>query len=91
MPFSSARIDPIRESLQAVGYGKIDISVIPHGHDMTDFLPFAHGAIFGSPVLTQILERGDVAPEKVEETIVVALRRVFGNEPATVPLQGDHN
>jgi ubiquinone/menaquinone biosynthesis C-methylase UbiE len=86
IPFSYAQLDDIRAALQAAGFGAIDISVIPHRHNMIDFESFAHGTVFGSPVIGQIIERGGT-PERVEEAVIAALRQEFGHEPTTVPLQ----
>jgi ubiquinone/menaquinone biosynthesis C-methylase UbiE len=86
IPFSYARLDEIRASLQEVGFGRIDVSIIPDDHAITDLSPLAHGAVFGSPLFMQVLDRG-ADHQQVERTVLTALRQEFGNEPTIIPLQ----
>jgi hypothetical protein len=48
---------------------------------------FAHGLVFGNPLADEVRSRGDVEPEAVEAAIASALRKEFGDEPNTMPLQ----
>jgi ubiquinone/menaquinone biosynthesis C-methylase UbiE len=86
IPFSYARVDEIRTSLQEVGFRRIDVSVVPYDHEITDLAPLAHGAIFGSPLFVQLRERAADC-EQAEKTVLAALRREFGNEPTVIPHQ----
>lgn len=86
IPFSYARIDEIRASLQEVGFRRIDVAITPYDHPISDLAPLAHGAVFGSPLFIQIRERG-ANHQEVEETVLAALRREFGDEPTVIPHQ----
>jgi len=86
IPFSYARVDEIRTSLQEAGFRRIDVWINPYDHAIDDLGPLAHGAVFGSPLFGQVRDRaGD--HQQVERTILAALRREFGNEPTSIPHQ----
>jgi ubiquinone/menaquinone biosynthesis C-methylase UbiE len=86
IPFSYARVDEIRVSLQEVGFRRIDIAIIPYDHAIDDLRPLAHGVVFGSPLFAQVRDRGGDHQE-VEQTVLAALRCEFGGEPTTIPHQ----
>ena len=86
IPFSYARVDEIRTSLQKVGFHRIDISIVPYDHEINDLAPLAHGSVFGSPLFVQLRERA-ADHQKVEKVVLAALRREFGNEPTVIPHQ----
>jgi SAM-dependent methyltransferase len=86
VPFSYHLIDPIKESLLAAGFGRIDVSVVRRGPVVVDFAAFAGGCVFGNPVFDQIRQRG-AKPSEVHGAVADAMREEFGVEPAVVPLQ----
>ncbi len=86
IPFSYAQVDEIRASLQENGFRRIDVSIIPHDHVIDDLTPLAHGAVFGSPLFVQVRERA-ADHQIVEQNVLAALRREFGNEPTVIPHQ----
>jgi SAM-dependent methyltransferase len=87
VPFGYNLIDPIQESLLAAGFEKIVVSVVQQQRPVADLSAFAHGIVFGNPVISQIRERGGVEPSEVQEAITAAMRREFGNEPTTISIQ----
>ena len=87
VPFSYHAIDPVKESLIAAGFADIVISVLRREPQVQDFTAFTRGVIFGNPVLDQIVQRGGIEPSKVQDAVAAAMRKEFGQEPASMPLQ----
>ncbi len=87
VPFGYHRIDPIKASLIAAGFGGIEISVVQQQRTVSDFSAFARGAVFGSPVFDQIRQRGGVEPMRVQAALATAMKQEFGGEPGVMPLQ----
>ena len=86
-PFSYGSIDPIKQSLQGAGFARIEVSVMPRRHTVTDFSSLARGFVSGSPLLGQIRQRGGISPSEVQQAVAQAMRQEFGGEPAPVPMQ----
>lgn len=87
VPFSDYAIDPIKEALIAAGFTDIHVSVVRRDQQVQDFTAFSRGVVFGNPVVDQILQRGGTSPEVVRAAVENALRREFGTEPTTMPMQ----
>jgi SAM-dependent methyltransferase len=87
VPFSCHQIDPIKEFLIAAGFCDISVAVVGFEKDIPDASVFAHGLIYGNPMIDQVRERGGVEPELIVEALVQALRREFGADPGRMPLQ----
>jgi SAM-dependent methyltransferase len=87
VPFSYHLIDPIKEALIAAGLDGIEVSVVRQHRPVADFSAFARGAVFGSPVLDQIRQRGGAEPTEIQEAVATAMRHEFGREPSVVPTQ----
>jgi len=86
VPCGYHAIDPIKDSLQAAGFGEITISV-SRQHRPVDCASFARGMIFGSPVFDQIRQRGGVRPSEVQDAVAAAMAREFGGEIGSISLQ----
>ena len=87
VPFSYAAIDPIKASLQAAGFGAIEVSVVPLVTTIADSAAFARGLVLGNPVSEQIKTRGGVDLETVVDRIRTDLRRECGPDPARMAIQ----
>lgn len=87
VPFSYYLIDPIKEALIAAGFDGIEISVLRQHRPVADFAAFAHGVVFGNPVLDQIRQRGGIEPTQIQEAVTMAMRQEFGGEPGMMPIQ----
>lgn len=81
-PLSCAAIDPVKESLIASGFENVNISVLKRTREI-DALSFAHGLVFGSPVIDEISERGG-DPETVMRAYAESLTRAVGR---VLPMQ----
>lgn len=81
-PASCAAIDPIKNSLVDAGFNNIRIAVLRHERRF-DALTFARGIVFGSPVLSEVSERGG-DPEDVARAYAEALTHAVGS---TLPIQ----
>lgn len=86
VPFSYSAIDPIKESLLAAGFTRIDVTVERFEKAVPDVALLARGIVYGSPLIDQIKTRGDVSPEHVFDAMAQAFRDEFG-DPGHMPLQ----
>lgn len=86
VPHGTHRIDPLREALQAAGFGRLRVDVIPQEKAIPDLAAFARAVVFGSPFLGLIRERGG-DPDRVREAVLQGFRREFGSEPGRMTLQ----
>jgi hypothetical protein len=86
-PLSYSQVDPIKDSLLAAGFTDIRLTVLTQHREVADFASFARGFVFGTPILHDIRERATRLPEAIVEEVVAALRRAFGPEPTTIPIQ----
>jgi ubiquinone/menaquinone biosynthesis C-methylase UbiE len=87
VPYGYHRIDPIKDALEAAGFGAITASVVSQEKEIPDAAAFARGFVFGSPLFEQIRERGGVSPEAVHAKLTDAFRREFGADPGRMRLQ----
>jgi hypothetical protein len=87
VPFSCHQIDPMKEALIAAGFADIEIAVVSRQKQIPDAKVFARAIVSGNPFLDQIKARGGVDPERVIEAVLEGLKREFGAEPLTMPLQ----
>jgi ubiquinone/menaquinone biosynthesis C-methylase UbiE len=87
LPFSYHRIDPIKDSLIDAAFTNIQVVVRSLEKEIPDVAGFARGLVYGTPVIGQIRERGDVDPERIADALTQALQREFGSGPSRMPLQ----
>jgi ubiquinone/menaquinone biosynthesis C-methylase UbiE len=87
VPFSCHAIDPIKASLLAAGFNQISAHVISLNKVVPQMGIFAKGLVFGNPVIGQIRERGTTNPDEVLAAVYSALRKAFGDDPSSIPLQ----
>ncbi|RAI57505.1 class I SAM-dependent methyltransferase [Roseicella frigidaeris] len=86
VPHGYHRIDPIREALQAAGFGGLRIDILPREVAIPDLAGFARAVVFGTPFLGLIRARGG-EPERVMDAVLAGFRAEFGPEPARMRLQ----
>ena len=86
VPFSYSDISVVMADMAAGGLQDIKCETVTLAHEVADWTLFAHGLVFGNPLIDEIDHRGGVEPEAVEQAILSALRERFGHEPASMPL-----
>jgi SAM-dependent methyltransferase len=86
VPYSRSDIDPTVELLQACGFGRVDLSVVPINAPVESWPRLAEGMLRGNPSGGQIeARRGSV--EDVAAELTARLTRRFGEAPTTTPMQ----
>jgi ubiquinone/menaquinone biosynthesis C-methylase UbiE len=86
VPFSYHRLDPIKDSLEAVGFIDLRFDIITVERQIADAARFAHGLIHGNPIVDEIRKRGG-DPDRVVDALAAALRQQFGANPTLMTLQ----
>lgn len=87
VPFSYHQIDPAKEALLAAGFRDFRASLLHIDKPIPDPTILARGIVYGSPLIDQIRQRGNVDPEAVFEALVAAYRAEFGSNPGVMRLQ----
>jgi SAM-dependent methyltransferase len=87
VPFDYHRIDSIKASLVATGFGDISVHVRKIDQTIPKAQSFAEGIIFGNPVIDEIAARGTTDPDTIVAALTAALNRAFGQDPGRMPLQ----
>ncbi|WP_395644697.1 class I SAM-dependent methyltransferase [Terricaulis sp.] len=85
-PFGYADEKIARADLAKGGFGEVHSEVVRFNKDVSDFQRFAEGAIYGNPMLGDLIA-GGVDPAAVVASITADLRARFGHEPAKMPLE----
>jgi hypothetical protein len=85
VPFGYASMDTIKASLLSAGFDGIRFAVLRQEETLSDPEAFAHGAVFGNPLIDQIRARGGADPEQLVSAICDALVRACDGAP--LPLQ----
>jgi ubiquinone/menaquinone biosynthesis C-methylase UbiE len=87
VPFSYHQLDPIKEALTEAGFGDLRIAVLGEERHVVDIDAFAHGVIYGNPVIEQIRARRSADPDGIVAAMAERLRREFGDNPCRIPMQ----
>lgn len=85
-PFGYADESAVRADLAKGGFGDVKSDVVRFNKEVPDFKQFAEGAVYGNPMLGDLLA-GGVDPAAVVASITSDLRGRFGTEPARMPLE----
>lgn len=85
-PFSCSRIDPLRETLEAAGFGSLEVAVVPVKSSLADVAAFARGLVFGNPLAEEIRARGG-DPDAAAARIEARLRGELGAPARPLELQ----
>jgi len=86
VPFGYSDQSAVVADMEAAGLQDISYETVSFDKHVADWVLFAHGLVFGNPLIDEINSRGGVEPEDVEQAILTALRERFGQEPASMPL-----
>lgn len=86
VPFGYSDPDIVMADMAAGGLLNITSETVSFDKTVDDWTRFAHGLVYGNPLLDEINNRGGVEPEDVELSILSSLRDRFGPEPTTMPL-----
>ena len=86
VPFGYSDQGAVMADMAAGGRQDIECETVRFTKDVADWALFAHGLVFGNPLIHEIHKRGGVEPEAVKQAILTALRARFGREPASMPL-----
>ncbi|KAF0192208.1 MAG: type 11 methyltransferase [Gammaproteobacteria bacterium] len=80
VPFSYHRVDEIAASLAAAAFTDVAMEVVTIDKEISRIDDFSRGLVYGNPVIDEIRNRADVAPDVVMAAISAALHREFGAE-----------
>lgn len=86
VPFGYADQNVVMADMATAGLEDIECETLSFDKEVADWALFAHGIVFGNPLIDEINNRAGVEPEEVEQAILSALRERFGREPASMPL-----
>ena len=87
VPFGYHQIDSIKASLLAAGFYAMSVHVLKIDKTISQARHFAHGLIYGNPIIAEIGVRGTARPDQIVEAVTAALQREFGADPGRMPLQ----
>ena len=87
VPFGYHRIDPIKASLIAAGFGNIAAHVVRIEKMITNARSFAQGLILGNPIAAEIEARGAARPAAIMAALAAALQREFGPDSGCTTMQ----
>ena len=87
VPYSYYQIDEVRRLLGQVGFGEIEISVLPRDSVCETARQVALGYILGTPVCMQISERGGIGVEKVVGIVEDAICETYGRSSIKAKMQ----
>jgi SAM-dependent methyltransferase len=85
-PFGYADPAQVRADVSAGGFSDVSYDVVRFNKRVPDWRHFAQGAIYGNPMLADLIA-GGVDPEAVITHIADELTRRFGPSPASLPLE----
>jgi SAM-dependent methyltransferase len=86
VPFSYADPAIAVADLQAAGFADIAHEPVSLQKRVQDLGAFAHGLVFGNPLIDEIKARGGVDPDRLVSVIETRFRATWGAEPAIMPL-----
>ena len=86
VPFGYSDQSVVMADMEAGGLKDLTCETISINKDVADWALFAHGLVYGNPLIDEINNRGGVEAEAVEQAILSALRERFGREPSSMPL-----
>ena len=87
VPFSYPDPAVVKEDLAEGGFADVTSETLEINQPVSDWAHFAHGLVFGNPLIDEIKNRGRVDADKVARAIENKLREQFGTEPSSMPLK----
>lgn len=85
-PFGYANIAHARDDLASAGFTNVAHEIVRIDKEVRDWKHFAHGAVWGNPMLPDLIG-GGVDPDAVVAWLVDKLTARFGKAPARLPLE----
>jgi len=85
-PFGYADIARVRDDFASAGFSDVAHDLVRIDKEVRDWRHFAHGAVWGNPMLPDLLA-GGVDPDAVVAWLVDKLTDRFGKERARLPLE----
>jgi ubiquinone/menaquinone biosynthesis C-methylase UbiE len=86
-PFSYPEPETVCADVSAAGFVKIEHDAVNLTKPVTDWRHFAHGLVYGNPLIDEIRRRGGVDADEVMRAIEAELRARHGAEPTSMPLR----
>ncbi len=86
-PFSYPGPEAVCADMSAAGFVKIEHDAVDLTKPVTDWRQFAHGLVYGNPLIDEIRRRGGVDADDVKNAIETELRTRHGAEPTLMPLR----
>lgn len=86
-PFSWYDLSTITDTLQQAGFGTIDVVVQPRTSRASGPRQVAAGLVMGTPLATQVAERGTLSEEEATQAVEGVIARDFGSGPIGAPMQ----
>ncbi len=86
-PFSYPGPEAVCEDMASAGFVGIEHDAVALEKPVTDWGPFAHGLVYGNPLIDEIRRRGGVDANEVMRAIEAELRARHGAEPTSMPLR----
>jgi len=87
VPYGYCQIDEVKHLLGQVGFGDIEIAVLPRDSLCETARQVALGYILGTPVCIQIAERGGVEVEKVVDFVEDVIYETYGRSSIKAKMQ----
>ncbi len=87
VPFGQFALDPIKEELTDAGFRDLTFSVLSRVKEVASVKDFARGLVFGNPMIDEIRQRAEMAPEALAKVVEEALLSEFGAKPCRLPIQ----
>lgn len=87
VPFSYPDETLVKRDLSKGGFNDVTSEVLEFEQSVSDWAYFAHGLVFGNPLIDEIKSRGGVAANEVARAIEKELRKRFGPNPSSMPLK----
>lgn len=86
VPFGYSDQSIVLSDMEAGGLKDLRCETITLNKEVADWELFAHGIVFGNPIIDEINSRNGVQAEEIEQAILSALRDRFDQEPTIMPL-----
>lgn len=87
VPFGYADVQQVYADLKAGGFGAVSHEVVRMQQTVPDWRRFAHGTIYGNPMIADIQASKTVKADDMVNSIASELEARFGAAPSKMPLE----